>query len=249
MQNIYHPLLDAEGIRAFYTVRGDVGATPGPYDGFNVCHYTGDAPAHVERCRRELASWAGVGEDNVVIPRQTHSVRVAVIGEDGVPSTEGVDALVTRRHGVVIGVNTADCVPVVMADPVARVIGVAHAGWRGAVGGIVGNTVAAMIELGAAMERLRVVFGPSICTSCFEVGEEVAARFPESAVKRRPEWVRPHVDLHGYITSELISLGVCASAVAPFDRSLCTRCHPARFFSAHAQGVASGRVFTFAYLG
>lgn len=248
MQNIFHTLLDADGIRAFYTVRGDVGASPGPYDGFNVCHYTGDDPAHVETCRRELALWAGVCGSNIVIPHQTHSASVAVIGDGDMPPAEGVDALVTRCPGMVIGVNTADCVPVVLADPVARVVGVAHAGWRGAVGGIVGNTVAAMMRLGAAVERLRVVFGPSICTSCFEVGEEVAARFPESAVKRRVEWIRPHVDLHGYIASELISLGVCASAVAQFDTSLCTRCHPARLFSARAAGVASGRVFTFVYL-
>ena len=247
MQDYLHSLLRLHGVRAFYTTRGDVGAEPGPYDGFNVCHYTGDDPGHVDGCRRALAERLGVSADCIIIPRQTHSSEVATVMTPGV-MPESVDGLVTDRPGIVIGVNTADCVPVVMADADARVIGVAHAGWRGAVGGIVENTLSAMVSLGAAPTRVAAAFGPSVCAGCFEVGDEVAARFPDAAVMRRAEWPRPHVDLHAHIASVLVGAGVPRSSIALPGPLMCTRCSPSVYFSARAAGISSGRVFTFAYL-
>lgn len=233
------------GVRAYYTVRGEAGT---PYTGFSVCGYTGDSPEHVAECRARLAEFIGDGAVATVIPRQTHSVNVLTVDATSATEPADTDALVTRTPGVVIGVNTADCVPVLMVDPGARVLAVAHAGWRGAVGGVAANTLAAMISLGARADRVRVAFGPSICPDCFEVGDEVADRFAGSAVMRRPGWARPHVDLHLYLTEQLVARGVERRNIMPFDPSLCTRCHPDRFFSARRLGTASGRVFTFAYL-
>lgn len=118
----------APGVKAFCTLRGEISASP--YSGFNVCHYTGDTEEHVVSCRRMLARAIDLPLEAIVVPRQTHSINCLTVDSVPVPAAmlEGVDALVTRLKGVAIGVSTADCVPVLMADVAARVIGVAHAG-------------------------------------------------------------------------------------------------------------------------
>ena len=225
---------------AFFTSRG-VGPEAGPYDGFSACDYTGDSPEHYEECRRRLSEEFGVAMERIILPRQVHSSKVAV-PEEG-DSIDGVDAIVTRQRGVIIGVNTADCVPVVMVDEAAGVWAVAHAGWRGAVGGVVENALSVMVRLGASPANVEVAFGPSICPNCFEVGPEVAEQFPPSAVVRKSEWPRPHVDLQGYISDLLRGLGV--EKIHPFADAICTRCHPSVFFSARREGIKSGRNLTF----
>ena len=229
------------------TSRGEAEADGSPYGGFNVCHYTGDSPAHVAECRRLLAEALGVGEERIVIPRQVHSAKVAVI--DSLPvgegMTEGVDAVVTKLNKVAVGVSTADCVPVIVVDAGARIVAAIHAGWRGAVGGIVANTLRVMTAMGADAGRMEAYIGPAICADCFEVGEEVAAQFPESCVVRFSDGRRPHVDLPAYIALALRQEGVSEENIAPFRKEYCTRCHPQRYFSARASGVKSGRNFTF----
>ncbi|MDE7389199.1 MAG: polyphenol oxidase family protein, partial [Muribaculaceae bacterium] len=124
--------------------------------GFNLCHYApGSDLAEVERCRHELAVRFGVGDDRLFVPTQTHSARVAMPGDD----LDGADAIVTdrRRHALVI--NTADCLPLLLADPEAGVIGAAHCGWRGTVAGIAVRTLERMISLGASADRICVAMG------------------------------------------------------------------------------------------
>jgi len=180
------------------------------------------------------------------MPRQTHTANVAVVTGEAQPDLCGVDALVTDRPGISIGVSTADCVPVLLADPVGRRIGVAHAGWRGAVGGVVENTLLAMVSAGTRPADVVAAFGPSICQKCFEVGEEVASQFPPEFVDRSGS--KPHVSLQGFIASRLRAYGVADSNIATFAPELCTMCHPMEFFSARVSGVSSGRVALLAYL-
>lgn len=98
------------------------------------------------------------------------------------------------------------------------------------------------------MARTLAFIGPSICVDCFEVGEEVAARFPEECVVRYADGRRPHVDLPGYVWTVLCEAGLRRANVRPFDKACCTRCHPDRYFSARSIGVESGRNFTFVML-
>lgn len=228
-------------VRAYVTGRGE--ADESPYSAFNPCHYTGDDEAHVAESRKDLADYLGIAENHIVLPRQTHSTECRVITEVPVDASvlEGVDALVTRLPGVAIGVSTADCVPVLLVDPDAKIIAAAHAGWRGAIGGVIENCVSRMIELGANPAVMKAAIGPCICADCFEVGEEVACRFPESCVVRGG--AKPHVDLSLYVKQTLMKCGLAEDAVAMLQS--CTRCHPDRYFSARAMGVNSGRNFTF----
>lgn len=244
--DIVNELMRDVYIKAYYTTRGKCNPDE-PYSGFNICHYTGDSRAHIEECRKALATEFNMPDENIIVPRQTHSANVATITSLPALSEaiENVDALVTNLSGIIIGVNTADCVPVIMTDSSAGIVAVVHAGWRGAIGGIVENALNAMISIGAETLRIKAVMGPSICQKCFEVGEEVAARFSENCVDRT-SWEKPHISLHRHIKETLIKLGVPGNSIGSFDDTICTKCHPDMFYSARHLGVNSGRVFTFA---
>lgn len=227
-----------------FTGRGVAIDPEDAYSGINICHYVGDSNAHVASSRAALAGALQVNANEIVSARQRHTVNVAVVGPDTcAPDLDGVDALVTATRGLVIGVHTADCVPVVIRASLADcspVVAAIHAGWRGAVAGIVPRTVQVLAKMGAT--SMQAAIGPAICVDCFEVGEEVATQFPAGFVMRRPEWPRPHVDLPAFVAAQLSSAGV---TVHPWHPRLCTRCHSQALFSARALGIDSGRNFTF----
>ena len=116
--------------------------------------------------------------DRVVLPQQTHSCKVAVIGRDGVvPPLADTDAVISMCSGVAVGVRTADCVPVLLYAPDIPAVAAVHAGWRGSLGGIVSNAVGQLIHLGADPARMKAAFGPCICGDCYEVSPELADDF------------------------------------------------------------------------
>ena len=247
-----------EGVEAFSTLRGQVDGR-NPYSGVNLCDYVGDDALRVLDSRITLAMQLGVDLDDLVMPRQTHSCRVAVIDEQfrtmdidkQETALEGVDALVTSLQGVVIGVNTADCVPIVLVDGQAGVIGVAHAGWRGTVGRIACAVVEEMCRQGARADRIQAAMGPSICQECFEVGDEVVAAFkeagfdPDAIVRRNQETGKAHIDLRTANRLVLEAAGLAADQIVVSQH--CSRCEYGRFFSARRLGTASGRTFTAIY--
>lgn len=244
-----------EGVEAFSTTRGEVDGR-NAYSGVNLCDYVGDDALRVLDARITLAMQLGVDLDDLIMPRQTHSCRVAVIDEafrlmdiDKQESAlEGVDALVTTLHGVVIGVNTADCVPIVLVDGQAGVIAVAHAGWRGTVGRIAEAVVKEMCRQGARAERIQAAMGPSICQECFEVGDEVVEAFKKARfdldgiVKRNLATGKAHIDLRAANRDVLVAAGVPAAHINLSQH--CSRCEHDRFFSARRLGINSGRTFT-----
>jgi YfiH family protein len=142
----------------------------------------------------------------------------------------------------VLAAFAADCIPILFAEPEARVCGAAHAGWRGTVAGIAGNMVAAMQALGARPGRIRVALGPSIGPCCFEVGPEVVAAF-RAALGDLPGLVvagphKDHIDLRVASRAILERAGVAPEHID--DRPPCTRCEPERFFSYRRDGRAGG---------
>ena len=243
------------GVKAFSTTRGKVDRH-NPYSGVNLCDYVGDDALRVLDARLTLAMQLGLDLDDLVMPRQTHSCRVAVIDEafrsfdidKQEAALEGVDALVTPLRGVVIGVNTADCVPIVLVDDKAGIIAVVHAGWRGTVGRNARAVVGEMCRLGASADRIQVAMGPSICQDCFEVGDEVVEAFAKAKfdlnaiVKRNPQTGKAHIDLRATNHEVLIAAGVPSSNIV-LSRH-CSRCEHDRFFSARRLGINSGRTFT-----
>lgn len=244
-----------EGVEAFSTTRGQVDGR-NAYSGVNLCDYVGDDALRVLDARLTLAMQLGVDLDDLIMPRQTHSCRVAVIDEHfrtldidkQEAALEGIDALVTRLQGIVIGVNTADCVPLVLVDGQAGVIAVAHAGWRGTVGRIAKAVVEEMCRQGASADRIQAAMGPSICQECFEVGDEVVDAFKKARfnlddmVVRNAATGKAHIDLRAANRAVLVAAGVPVGNIVTSQH--CSRCEHDRFFSARRLGINSGRTFT-----
>lgn len=241
-------LISAPGIVALSTCRGCV-VEGDSYSGFNACHYTGDDMAHVRACRKQLCGMLGVEYENLIIPRQTHSLNVAVIRElpVSVENIENVDALVSTLPNVALAINTADCVPIVLVDEKAHVIAVVHSGWKGTVGRIAALTVEKMIECGANAQHIKAVMGPCICGDCFEVGPEVIEQFEKNGfdndqVILRNFGERHHIDLPQACRQSLLEVGVCDENISV--SKVCSRCNPQEFFSARRLGINSGRTLT-----
>lgn len=232
------------GVVAFATRRGEAGISA--YSSFNCCPYVGDDSEHVSRCREALLQTLGIDATRLKTLRQVHSVRV-VVGDEASPTVEA-DAVVTNRLGEYVGVYTADCVPVLLVDPVAKIVAAAHAGWKGTLGGIVTRTVEKMTSLGADVSHIHVAFGPAICGGCYEVGQELIERFAEAgfAMERistvHPTTRKPHLDLVEANAVLLERVGVASEHIR--RSNICTRCAPDQYFSARALGVESGRVLT-----
>lgn len=171
------PTLDGlQGLRhGFFTRRGGVSA--GIYASLNVGSGSRDAPAAVSENRARAAGAFGQPGEALVTAYQIHSARAVRVAGPWPGAAAEADALVTDRPGVMLGVLSADCAPILIADVEARVIGAAHAGWRGALAGVVAAAVEAMVDLGARRETLTAAVGPCIGPASYEVGLEFVEAF------------------------------------------------------------------------
>ncbi|WP_414490339.1 peptidoglycan editing factor PgeF [Streptomyces halstedii] len=199
------------------------GVSAAPYERLNLGGAVGDDPAAVLANRALVARHLGLGAERVVWMNQVHGRDVAVVDAswgDG-RDIPAVDAVVTARRGLPLAVLTADCVPVLLADPVAGVAGAAHAGRPGLVAGVVPAAVEAMVALGAEPSRITAHTGPSVCGRCYEVPEamraEVARTVPESWATTG--WGTPAVDVVAGVHAQLEALGVRDRHSSPY----CTR--------------------------
>jgi polyphenol oxidase len=202
------------GLRhAFFSREG--GVSEGIYAGLNGGTGSNDAPANVAENRRRMAEQMGVVPDRLLTLYQVHSsdVVAAIAPWDG-GARPKADAIVTRTEGLAIGVTAADCGPILLVDPSARVIGAAHAGWKGALTGVLESTVDAMEKLGAERSGIVAAIGPMIRQSSYEVGSEFVERFLEAdadnAMYFLPGERDGHAmfDLAGFIRMRLENAGV-----------------------------------------
>ncbi|WP_198647083.1 peptidoglycan editing factor PgeF [Pannonibacter carbonis] len=226
-------LAQSGGIRhGFFTRQG--GVSGGIYESLNIGLGSDDDRAHVLENRARIAGKLAVAPERLVSPYQVHSPDVITVEAPfAADADRRADALVTATPGLALGISTADCGPVLFADLQARVIGAAHAGWRGALTGVLDNTIAAMEALGAERGRIRAVLGPTISRTAYEVGPEFHARFLEEAegsgVFFSPSQKPEHFmfDLPAFILARLAAAGVGAAE----SLGLCTYANEARFFS------------------
>ena len=173
------PLVDL-GVDAVVTTRSG-GVSRPPYDSLNLGLHVGDVDEQVITNRERLAATYGCHLDDMVFLDQSHGTRVATVGlphagrgarfiENALSAT---DAVVTTTVGLPLVIQVADCTPIILSDPVAQVLGVAHAGWRGAVGGVGPATISAMVAAGAEESRIHAWIGPGVEVDRYEVGPEV----------------------------------------------------------------------------
>ncbi|MCW1753718.1 peptidoglycan editing factor PgeF [Rhizobium acaciae] len=218
-------------IRHGYFTRAG-GVSEGLYRGLNVGLGSSDERDKVLENRRRVAAWFGLPVERLATVHQVHSPDVVVVGADYDGARPDADAMVTRTPGIALGVLAADCGPILFADPDNRVIGAAHAGWKGALTGVLENTIASMEALGADRARIVACLGPSISQASYEVGPEFVERFvaenPEDERFFVPSATAGHAmfDLPALTVDRLTKAGVRAESLG-----LCTYPDNERFFS------------------
>jgi YfiH family protein len=230
----------------FFTRRG--GASSGIFEGLNCGLGSSDQRQAVELNRARVAAAMEVSPEQLARVNQVHSADVAVIQEATKPPVSA-DAMVTNVPGIALSILTADCQPVLFADQEAGVIGAAHAGWRGALDGILEATIDAMVNLGAERERIKAAIGPTISQNAYEVGPE----FFEDFMAENPDNARFFAngtgdrflfDLPGLGLQRLRSAGI---AEAEWTRH-CTYSDPKRFYSyrrtTHEEQADYGRLMS-----
>jgi polyphenol oxidase len=226
-------LNDATGIRhGFFTREG--GCSQGIYLGLNCGYGSDDVTATVRQNRTRAMEKLGMEGVALTTVHQIHSPNVIEVKApweaDQAPKADG---MVSRQEGIALGILTADCAPVLFADANARVIGAAHAGWRGAKEGVLGATVGAMVELGAEVNKIHAAVGPCIQQQSYEVGPEFHRGFVDEDSKSAEFFVASAqadhfmFDLAGYVERQLRALGLEQVDVVDVD----TYTDEDRFFS------------------
>ncbi len=234
MKTLADNLSDFEGIsHGFFGARG--GVSTGIYQTLNCGQGSKDDPEHVAANRQIVASELGVEVDQLLSPYQVHSGEALIVDQPWRKHVERpqLDALVTNTRGLAIGVMTADCAPVLFCDPLAKVVGAAHAGWRGAFGGVLDDTIEKMCALGASRQNIAAAVGPAISLAIYEVGDEFRARILQEDQGNDRFFSTPagaskvHFDLQAYARHRLITAGVANTQLIAH----CTYQLPGRYFS------------------
>jgi len=216
---------------AFFTRRG--GVSEGIYASLNGGLGSSDDPAKVAENRRRMAAELDLTPDALISVHQTHSADAVIVEGPWKAERPKADGMATSVPGVALAITTADCGPVLFADPHVGVIGAAHAGWRGAATGILEATIEAMERLGARRHKIVAVLGPTISQTAYEVGPDFVARFAEESADNsrffQPSERPDHAmfDLPGFIFSRLEAAGIGEFA----NLGLCTYSDEERFFS------------------
>ena len=225
----------------FFTRIG--GISEDRYASLNCSMTSGDRPQALAENRRRVAESLGLAPERLLGLTQVHGIDVATVAEPWRPGDgPRADALVTDRPGVGLGIITADCAPVLLADAAAGVVGAAHAGWRGAVAGMLEAVVAAMRALGAMRERIAAVVGPCIGQASYEVGPELRRAARAAAGSVDPDrFFRPGLgdrlqfDLAGYCVARLAVAGVATTQALGGDT-----CADAKRFFSHRRRTLEG---------
>lgn len=216
----------------FFTREG--GVSSGIYASLNCGLGSDDDKGAVSENRARIASDMGVSAGELLTVHQIHSATVQTVTDVWTPATAPqADAMVTAQAGIALGVLAADCTPVLFADKSARVIGAAHAGWKGAFTGVLDATIDAMVALGATRENITAAVGPCISRDAYEVGPEFRARFLDASAANEI-WFTPSA-LDGHFMFDLtafVAARLDAARIGTVERlNLCTYADEQKFFS------------------
>jgi YfiH family protein len=214
------------------------GCDPSERFGMNLGSPIGDEPKNVAANKKIFFAHFGLSEKNLALPLQCHSTTVCAIIAPG--QYEACDALITLQQHIILAVTIADCVPIMLLDPIIPAVGIVHAGWRGTSGGIVQKTVVKMIqEYKTDPAQVLAFIGPSAGKCCYEVGNEVAVMFGKKSVP----FNKTFLDLKNENMLQLLQVGVKAEHIEV--SAFCTICEKELFHSFRRDGRNAGRMMAF----
>lgn len=239
-------LKSLQGINHVVTTRKG-GNSIGYAADFNLSYSVEDSPESVFQNRSIVASFLNIQPENLIFPKQTHSDKIVIVTPHTTPEDlQGVDALITQMEGIAIGVMSADCVPVLIADPIKRVVAAIHAGWKGTVTGIVKKTVLKMLnEFDCNPHHLVAGIGPSISVMNYEVGQDVIEAVQASFSNYDKLLIvgntkgKAYFDLWKANQYWLTTCGIPESQIE--TAGICTYAHPETFYSARYFHHKTGR--------
>jgi len=226
------------------------GVSSKPYESLNLAYHVSDDPINVTENRQRFCKKLGVDVDSMVLARQVHGDRIEIVKskdagrgafstEDAIPDT---DAMITTSKSISIGILTADCVPVMIFDPVKSAIGVAHAGWKGTILMLPAKTILKMKEsFGTDPSDCMVALGPSIGLCCYEVGEELISQF-DKAFGTGKCTKGNKLDLPRAVELQLVGVGVSADNI--ISDGSCTACNLDLFYSYRVENGITGRMMS-----
>lgn len=251
LQLLYYDL--GNSVTAFSTTRHG-GVSQGNYGSFNINPFCGDKADNVVQNSELLAQSLHIPTSNIILPHQVHGIEHRAIAPELFSMNsdvrnrilDGVDIVTTNMIEVCIGISTADCIPVLLYDPITRATAAIHAGWRGTVQRICQHTIVAMQrQYGTIASNLHAIIGPGISLLSFEVGQEVYNQFTEAGFDLTDvatwhnKW---HIDLPKINIQQLTACGVLPENIHNAD--ICTYTHTNDYFSARRLGIESGRIYT-----
>lgn len=225
-------VLEAPGIAHGFFTRLS-GVSKGIYKGLNCGPGSRDDKKDIRENRRRAAATLGFGSDHLCTLYQVHSTTVLTVNKPWVQAPLDADAMVCKTPGILIGILTADCAPVLFSDAEAGIVAAAHAGWKGAIGGVLENTIAVMCDQGAKRERIAAAIGPCIGQQSYEVGPEFVAHFHEVDEKSRAFFKgasragKSLFNLEGYVLDRLKRAGLQRIEASAMD----TAADEKQFFS------------------
>ena len=240
------------GVRVAFTGR-EGGVSDGCYGALNLGNHVNDDPAAVAENVARTARALGADPTEVLVANQVHGTRIVAVRDSGPAALQtaraeaaaGADGFLVTVPGALALLCFADCTPVILVSPFGS-FAVAHAGWRGCVGGIASAAARALAEADqVSPAALNVYIGPHIGPCCFEVGDEVAVRFRDAFGPACVEGDGHHVSMAAAIAADLASAGIDGRRIA--SAGVCTQCHPDRYFSYRASGGVCGRHGALAY--
>lgn len=205
--------------------------------GLNLGLNTDEKSEIIFKNREALGKQINTPIHKIAFANQIHSNEILEVSEGGI--YDNLDGFISNTKGIALAIQVADCAAVLLADEINGVIGAAHAGWKGAVNAIVSNTVSKMCKIGADSENIKAFISPCISLANFEVGEEVAEKFPERFVHRLG-FEKPHVDLKNYVKEELLNNGILIQNIEM--NTECTIEREDKFYSYRRESSKSGRM-------
>ncbi len=252
---ITYKLLEKYTEIAHFCTSREGGASVGNFASNNLSPFTGDEPTHFEENRNRLCNQLGISTNQLIIPYQTHGTEIREITDEffslsaneKIDFLNGVDAIITNLPSICVGVTTADCVPLLLFDPIKKVIAAVHAGWRGTCARIAGKVVLKMMKTyNCAAENILVCIGPSISVDAYNVGEELISIFENEGFDTgeifRYQNESVYLDLWTANEQLLENAGILPQNIE--ISGICTHAEFEHFFSARRLGIKSGRMLS-----
>lgn len=228
----------AGNIQAWFTCKNaEFGAKNQTVPGLNFGFNTNERKEIVEQHREELLSALNIDAEKIAYAEQVHGNKIKVVTKGGI--YKGVDALLTKTPGLALAIQVADCAAILLADSERGIIAAVHAGWRGASDDILPKAIRQMKSLGARTSNLRVFISPCISQPNFEVGREVAVKFPADFVDYE-NYKKPHVNLKGFLNMQLLEMGVSSDHIEIHQG--CTAEESEKYYSYRREQQQSGRM-------